>query len=53
MRVFLSIVAMFILVAVGVSLISSDRDILIEVWVAVIVTIIAVAVSLLIGRKKK
>ena len=44
---------MFVVVAVGVTLISSDKDILIETWVAVVVTIIAVAVSLLIGRKKK
>ena len=47
------IAAMFVVVAVGVTLISSDKDILIETWVAVVVTIIAVAVSLLIGRKKK
>jgi len=44
---------MFIAAAVGVTLITSDREILIETWVAVAVGLIAVAISLVIGRKKK
>ena len=53
MRAFLIIAAMFVTAAVGVTLITSDSEIIRETWIIAAVTIVAVAGWLFLGRGKK